>query len=80
MKKPARPGGDPSLENSRPNPKSLRRRLVAFAIVAGIILLIFLLRLVQFQLVDGAAYRQQAQEDTLAALPASSSIAEKLGE
>lgn len=78
--RPARPEDAPSLHSDKRNPKSLRRRLVAFAVVAGVILLIFLLRLVQFQLVDGAAYRQQAQADTLAALPASSSIAEELGE
>lgn len=30
--------------------RSLRRRLIAFGVVAGIILLVFILRLAQFQL------------------------------
>lgn len=61
--------------DNKPDPKSLKRRLIAFAVVAGVILLLFLLRLVQFQLVDGADYRHQAEQGTQEALPSSSSVA-----
>lgn len=38
-----------------------RRRVIALAVILGIILLIFIARLVQYQLVDGRQYRQEAE-------------------
>lgn len=37
-----------------------RRRIIALAVVVGVILLIFIIRLVQFQLVNGGSYLSQA--------------------
>lgn len=38
-----------------------RRRIIALAVITGILFLVFLIRLVQFQLVDGSKYRTQAE-------------------
>lgn len=41
--------------------KSLRRRLIAFAVVAGLLLLVFLVRLVQFQFFPAQGIYAEAQ-------------------
>lgn len=47
--------------------KSFRRRIVAIAVVTGLLLLAFLLRLVQFQVVEGDAHREKAESAVSAA-------------
>ncbi|MGD9559779.1 MAG: hypothetical protein AB7V55_04135 [Oscillospiraceae bacterium] len=46
--------------------KSRRRRLIAFAVVIGLVLLAFLVRLVQYQLVEGPAHVDASSEVSVA--------------
>ena len=47
-------------QTTRPD-AGFRRRIIALGVLLGLLLFIFLLRLIQFQLVDGNTYRQQAE-------------------
>lgn len=52
----------PDANKKQPRPDAgFRRRIIALGVLLGLLLLIFLLRLVQFQLIDGEAYRRRAE-------------------
>ena len=48
-----------------PQTKGFRRRMIAIAIVVAIILLVFIVRLVQFQLINGSEYAEQAARSSV---------------
>ena len=55
---------EPSASGA-PQTKGFRRRMIAIAIVVAIILLVFLVRLVQFQLINGSEYAEQAARSSV---------------
>lgn len=65
---PIEGGALPVLQKPTAQTPGFRRRIIALAVLVGIVLFMFILRLAQFQLLEGAGYAAEARGELSSAV------------